>query len=68
MSPDESRAFLKARQTWPLSLVLMLLVLLQIEGLTPPATDSIPSQVPDADSLLSAEGEDHREVGTHVVT
>lgn len=56
----------------PLSLMLMLLlvlVLLQIEGLPPPpAADSIPSQVPDADSLLSTEGEDHREVGTHVVT
>ena len=45
-------------------------LLLQIEGLSPPPTaDSIPSQVPDADTLFSAEEEDHREVGgTHVVT
>ena len=50
-------------------MLLPVLVLLQIEGLPPPpAADSIPSQVPDADSLLSTEGEDHREVGTHVVT
>lgn len=46
------------------------LLLLQIEGLSPPPTvDSIPSQVPDVDTLFSADEEDHREVGgTHVVT
>jgi len=39
----------------------------QIEGVTPPSAESLPSQILEPETLLSEEGEDHREVCMYVV-
>lgn len=40
---------------------------IQIEGVTPPSAESLPSQILEPETLLSEEGEDHREVRMYVV-
>lgn len=57
--------------TWNMHPVLTFLLFymhpVQIEGVTPPSAESLPSQILEPETLLSEEGEDHREVYMYAV-